>query len=355
MDRHAPGNFNNRNNQIKQDLQNYLLITYRGQLDIRDIRQMANNFDLNLKATAFDPESVNAIAEMHLNKKKELEEEASVFDNPDQGNQQGGPPKRTSKDILKQIASKYKDETKFKIMCNKLFKMLSSYLKNKKNPLNTFVAILADDYENNSVIMSLIDEVCERHELITEIKPKGILIKANPAAFDGQYESLKSILSKLKDESLGIGPGTGSSKSKRAGRQRNVTNERVLAMKEAHERRVQMARNQGYGRNQPQQGQGSYPGYGNQNYGQGYQGNRNNNRMAYPGGGQGMGGGHPQYNQRAPLNAQYRAAGPQNANFRGGAYMGQGGGGQFQGMAAGFDPRTGAPYAYMAQGQFQNR
>jgi hypothetical protein len=200
---------------------------------------MKLNYDLNLKATTWDEAAISAIVEMHLEANRKAEEQSSVFEDPE-------PPKpetqRTTKRILKDIKKKFKDQTKFKILCNKIYKLLDGYLKDKRNPLNTFQAILADDYENNLEIMSLLDELFEKQELITELKPKGMMVKINPGAFEGNYVSLKMILERIKDVSLGVGDGTASTihKAKRdaAKTQKDLTNERVQAMKEAHNRRM---------------------------------------------------------------------------------------------------------------------
>lgn len=171
--------------------------------------------------------------------KKELEED-SVFDETPEI------VKRSSKQVLKDIASNCASETKFKVICNKLYKLVNRHLTYPKNPLNSFVAIMSEDYDNNAIVASLIDELCEKHELITELKPKGILVKINPGTFQGQYVSLKSVLVNFKDESVGIGGDTRSRKEKvlaKAARGNTNTNERVQAMREAQMRRQQMGQN----------------------------------------------------------------------------------------------------------------
>lgn len=218
---------------MSKTIQFHLLEKYNNRLTGKEVNLLLQNLGINPNTTNWDEQVVSGMADIMLEAKNnnELEEE-SVFDNEYSEPIQ----KRDSKTILKEILSNCSDETKFKIICNKLYKFSKGYLSDPKNPLNTFVAIMAEDYDSNPIVMSLIDELCEKHQLITELKPKGILVKANPAIFSGQYEALKTILIQFKDESLGIGGDTRSKKQKilsKAGRKNGTTNERVQAMREA--------------------------------------------------------------------------------------------------------------------------
>ncbi len=113
--------------------------------------------------------------EAKKNNQKALEDEESVFEDY---NHKKVP--RGTNEILRDIQSQSKSELKFKVVCNKLYALMDGHLNDQNNPLNMFVAILGEDYDNNPIIVSLIDELCSRHELFTELKPKGILVKINP-------------------------------------------------------------------------------------------------------------------------------------------------------------------------------
>lgn len=189
---------------MNKNLLDYLLEKYNLLLTVKDIDLLIQSLGLNRNSCNWHEETVIGMAELMIGAKQRREqEEYSVFeDNNDYYTKQEP---RSTDSILKDIESKCSSSTKFTMICNKLYTLLNGYLAEPNNPLNSFVAIMGEDYDNNSLILCLIDELCTRHELITEIKPKGVLVKANVVAFKGQYESLKSILNKYKDQSVGVG------------------------------------------------------------------------------------------------------------------------------------------------------
>lgn len=214
-----------------------MLIKFKGTLNLAEVNKILSNYQVNPSIKSWDEAQVSLMVQNYIEAKKSQQEDVSIFEENDdaQDGQTAVVDQRTSKVILMEISNKFKNESNFKILCNKIFKTIRGYLKDKVNPINRFVGILANDYEDNHEILSLIDELCAKHELISELKPKGILIKINPASFEGNLRSLITVLKSHKDESLGI--VSTKEKGDKAGRKRNVTDERVEAMKEAHERR----------------------------------------------------------------------------------------------------------------------
>lgn len=239
----------------------HILVKYKGQINFREANKILSNYSMNPTLKSWDEAQITWMIKNFIKARKDQEEDMSIFeeeDTPPQNLIKG----RTSKIILKEISKKFQSESNFKILCNKIFKLAKRYLKDKKTKHN-FEPILAKDYEKNPEILSLLDELCTKHELICELKPNGMLIKINPASFEGNLSALISVLKNFKDESLGI-VSNRDTKDK-AARKRNVTDERVQAMREAQQRRQNMHRANPQPQNPRMMNQGQPPVYPAQN------------------------------------------------------------------------------------------
>lgn len=241
-------NFKNSTIQQKRmglTLKQFLLDTHHPNLTSEEITQICSILELDPNCMSWPVESVNGIVKIMINHKLEQkpepkeqmlapkEEEESVFDysHLQDNNLPQTIPKRSTEGVLKDIAGVISNENLFKVLCNKLFKFLESFLADPKNPINQFVALMPEDYGKDLGVVCLLDELCAMNSLKFENRlPKGILIKTDPAAFLGYYNSLKSILGKYKDESLGISAQSNYSKSQKLGTkvtQKDSTKERV--------------------------------------------------------------------------------------------------------------------------------
>jgi len=181
-------------------LRSYLSENYQS-LVPHDFHVLSDSYDLNLELERFDKSIVDDIVCFYLQSKCNNNNEddiPSIFETRQE------PPPRTMQVVLREIAQSMGDQTKFKVLCNKLYSLTEAFQSDPQNPINTFVGLMNEDFMNNEDTKRLVTELCIKQGMIAEGKPKGLIVKIPKDIFIGQIVALHSVLNKLKDQSLGI-------------------------------------------------------------------------------------------------------------------------------------------------------